>query len=66
MMHGSRSERKYNNERTKNNKQAKQKQLNYTCTGNSINFLSKKILHAIFQLFSGNLLSSLAIIAFFV
>jgi len=38
MMHGSRSKKKYSNEQQQT---GKQKQLNYTCTRNSINFLSK-------------------------
>ena len=60
MMHGSRSEKKYSNEQ----QTGKQKQLNYTCTRNLINFLSK-LLHVIIQLFSAaNLLSGLAILAF--
>jgi len=42
MMNGNRSEKKnYKKYSKKNNKQASKKQLNYTCTRNSINFLSE-------------------------
>jgi len=53
------------NTATNNNKQANKKQLNYTFARNSTNFLSKFV-HVIIQLFSANLLSGLAILAFFV
>jgi len=50
---------------TNNIKQTKTVELGYTCTWNSIDVVSK-LVHVIIQLFSTNLLSGLAILAFFV